>query len=271
MQSLEAGPTERTRAPVTATPDLPPFDPLVEAGAPAPFLFVCEHASNYIPPALDGLGLPDALQRAHIAWDPGALGVARGLLAHLGGRLVSATVSRLVHDCNRPPDAPGAIVETSEGHAVPGNRGLCPAARAGRVRAAYLPFHARLSEEIALMLSAGTAPVMVTVHSFTPVWFGTPRQVELGVIHDADARLAEAVLAEALARTQLVAALNAPYSAADGVTHMLRRHALPHGLPNAMLELRNDLIADPPAQAAMADRLAPVLAAALAGLRAGAA
>jgi predicted N-formylglutamate amidohydrolase len=256
---------------VIATPDLPPFEPLVEAGAPAPFLFVCEHASNYIPPVLGGLGLGDALQRAHIAWDPGALGVARGLLAHLGGRLVSATVSRLVHDCNRPPDSSGAMVATSEGHQVPGNRGLDPGTRARRVRAAYLPFHARLSEEIALMLVSGIAPVMVTVHSFTPAWFGTPRQVELGVIHDADNRLAEAVLAEALARTELVAALNDPYSAADGVTHMLRRHALPYGLPNVMLEVRNDLIADPSAQAAMAERLAPALIAALAGLREGAA
>ncbi len=256
---------------MTATPDLPPFEPLVEAGAPSPFLFVCEHASNYIPPCLQGLGLPDELQRAHIAWDPGALGVARGLLARLGGRLVSATVSRLVHDCNRPPDAPGAMVETSEGHPVPGNLGLDAAARAARVRAAYLPFHARVSEEIALMLAGGLAPIMVTVHSFTPVWFGAPRTVELGVIHDDDARLAQAILAEARARTGLAAALNEPYSAADGVTHMLRRHALPHGLPNAMLEVRNDLIATPAAEAAMADQIAPALDAALADLRAGAA
>ncbi len=254
---------------MTATPDLPPFEPLVEAGAPSPFLFVCEHASNYIPPCLEGLGLSEGLQRAHIAWDPGALGVARGLLARLGGRLVSATVSRLVHDCNRPPDAPGAMVEISEGHPVPGNSGLDPAGRAARVRAAYLPFHARVSEEIALMLAAGTTPIMVTVHSFTPVWFGTPRRVELGVIHDADPRFAQEIMAAVRAGTRLVAALNEPYSAADGVTHMLRRHALPHGLPNAMLEVRNDLIATPTAEAAMADQLAPTLDAALAGLHAG--
>ncbi len=256
---------------VTAMPDLPPFEPLVEAGAPSPFLFVCEHASNYIPPVLNALGLPEDLQRAHIAWDPGALGLARGLLDRLGGRLVSATVSRLVHDCNRPPDAPGAMVETSEGNPVPGNRGLDAAARACRVRTAYLPFHARLSEEIALMLAAGLAPVMVTVHSFTPVWFGVPRSVELGVIHDADARLAEAAVVEARAGSDLIVALNAPYSAADGVTHMLRRHALPYGLPNAMLEVRNDLIATPAAEDGMAERVAPALSAALASLHAGAA
>jgi predicted N-formylglutamate amidohydrolase len=56
-----------------------------------------------------------------------------------------------------------------------------------------------------------------------------------------------------------VTELNAPYSAADDVTHTLRVAATPYGLQNAMLEIRNDLIATAEAQEAMAEMLAPVL------------
>ena len=101
------------------------------------------------------------------------------------------------------------------------------------------------------------------MHSFAPLWHGVPRPLEFGVIHDALPALAEAIVASA-AENGFVCALNAPYSAADHVTHTLRLHALPYGLDNAMLELRNDLIASPQAQQNMAARLAPVLRAAIA-------
>jgi predicted N-formylglutamate amidohydrolase len=232
------------------------------------FVLVCEHASNAFPAPWGGLGLDAAAQAAHIAWDPGALGLARGLAARLDACLVHAPVSRLIHDLNRAPDSPGAMPERSEVFDIPGNRGLSPAARAARVAAVYDPFHAGLAAVIARRIALGLRPVIVTVHSFTPVWHGVARSVEFGVIHDdtrpGDDRLARAVLAAAWSMTDLRAELNEPYSAADGVTHLLRLHAVPYGLPHAMLEIRNDRIADAPAQEAMADRLAPVLARALA-------
>lgn len=238
--------------------------------APGPMLFICEHASRAFPAEWGRLGLSEAAAAAHIAWDPGALGLARGLAQRLGGGLVHAPVSRLVYDCNRPPDAPGAMAERSEVFAVPGNAGLSPAARLRRVEAVYLPFQQGLAAEIARRVVIGPAPVLVTVHSFTPVWHGQPRAVEFGVIHDADARLAEAVVAEA-AGSGLRTEINAPYAAADGVTHTLRLQALPYGLLNVMLEVRNDLIATPAAEAAVAERLAPVLARALVRIAAQAA
>lgn len=233
------------------------------AAAAGPFLIVCEHASNHFPAEFGTLGLSEAQRHAHIAWDPGALGLARGLARRLGAPLVSASVSRLVYDLNRAPDAAGAIAARSEIHDIPGNAGLGPASRLARVNAVYLPFHAALHAAIARRIATGPAPVIVTVHSFTPVWFGAPRAVEFGVIHDADPALAEAVLAEAKARTGLNAALNAPYSAADDVTHTLRLQATPYGLMNVMLEIRNDLLDTVAAEDRMAETLAPVLAAAL--------
>ncbi len=236
--------------------------------APGPFLFVCEHASNTFPPGFGTLGLDATTQRAHIAWDPGALGVARKLAANLNAPLLHACVSRLIYDLNRPPTSPAAMAMRSETYAIPGNQGLGADERKRRTEAIYLPFHDTLHGEIARRMAAGTPPVIVTIHSFTPVWFGKARMVEFGVIHDADPTLARAVLAEAKARTGLDCRLNEPYSAADEVTHTLRLHATPYGLRNVMLEIRSDLITDPVAEAAMADGLTPVLAAALAAVSA---
>ena len=232
-------------------------------------VLVCEHAANAFPEPWGDLGLTAAQRQAHIAWDPGALGLARGLSAALDSVLVHAPVSRLIHDCNRAPDMAGAMPARSEIHDIPGNAAISPAERALRAAAVYAPFHATLQAVIARHQALGLRPALVTVHSFTPVWHGEPRSLELGVIHDSDDRLARAVLAVAGNRTRLRAALDEPYCAADDVTHTLRLHALPCALPHAMLEIRNDLIATPEAEAAMAATLAPVLLEALASLEAG--
>jgi predicted N-formylglutamate amidohydrolase len=226
-------------------------------------LLVCEHASAEIPADLASLGLPEATREAHIAWDPGALGLARGLARRLDAMLIAAPHSRLVYDLNRPPHSPSAMAARSEVFDIPGNSGLTEAERLRRTEELYLPFHHALHAEIARRLAIGRPPVLVTVHSFTPVYHGKPRAVELGVIHDADPTLARAVVEEAKARLSLATALNQPYDAGDGVTHMLRLHATPYSLRNVMLEVRNDLIATPDAQEEMAARLAPVLSAAL--------
>lgn len=241
--------------------------PVVEnASAMGRIVMVCEHASNTMPPPWGDLGLTRDQRQAHIAWDPGALGVMRALSQHLDAVALHATASRLIYDCNRAPDMAGAMPARSEVHDIPGNARITPAERLARTEALYLPFTDALHGLIARRIALGLRPVLVTIHSFTSVWHGTPREVEFGVIHDADPRLAQSILHEAQARTDLVARLNAPYSAADDVTHTLRLHATPYGLPNAMLEIRNDLIATPQAQDAMAAQLAPVIAAALATL-----
>lgn len=222
-------------------------------------VLVCEHASNVVPEAWRSLGLSQAQLDAHIAWDPGALGLARGLSRRLDATLIHATVSRLVYDCNRAPDMHGAMPTRSEVHDIPGNAAISPEERLARTEAVYLPFQNGLHNLLAERIALGRRPVVVTIHSFTPVYFGKPRAVEFGVIHDADPAYALALVHAAQQSTQLVTELNAPYSAADDVTHTLRVAATPYGLQNAMLEIRNDLIATAGAQEAMAELLAPVL------------
>jgi predicted N-formylglutamate amidohydrolase len=226
--------------------------------AAGPFLFVCEHAANALPEPFGALGFDPETKDAHIAWDPGALGVVQGLSDRLDLLLVTATVSRLIHDCNRPPDALEAMPARSESYLIAGNRDLAAAARLMRVEAIYLPFQAALTTQFALMLARGRRPVPVIVHSFTPVWLGT-----FGIILDTDPTFARIATAIAARRLAFGAKLNEPYSATDGVAYTLKLHATPQDLPHAMLEVRTNLISDAAAQEAMADQLVPVFAEAL--------
>ncbi|MCR4266192.1 N-formylglutamate amidohydrolase [Nitratireductor sp. ZSWI3] len=229
----------------------------------SPVVLVCEHASRTIPLALGTLGAEPETLDSHAAWDIGALAVARGLSERLDAPLVFQRFSRLVYDCNRPPEAPDAIPETSEIHRVPGNRNLDAAMRQQRADALYHPFHAAIGALIETRLAAGSRPVLVTVHSFTPVYFGKMREGGLGILHDADRELGDAMLAAAEEIGLAGVRRNYPYGPADGVTHTLKRHGLARGIPNVMLEIRNDLISGPQGQAEWADRVAGLLARAL--------
>ncbi|UWQ16186.1 N-formylglutamate amidohydrolase [Jannaschia sp. M317] len=213
---------------------------------------VCEHAACAIPDAYGDLGLDADARRSHIAWDPGALPVAERLAARLDAVLVAGTVSRLVYDLNRPPEAPDAMPAISETTRIPANAALSQADRLARTARWYDPFEA----ELATQITRRQAPLLVTIHSFTPVYKGRPRTVDIGVLHGEDARLADAMLACAAAHTGADVQRNEPYGPGDGVLHTLLRHAVPQGHPNVMIEIRNDLIATPEAQTAMGDMLA---------------
>ena len=218
---------------------------VVAAGAPGPALILCEHASRHIPARYRGLGLATDARDSHAAWDRGAREVALRLARMLDSPLVAARVSRLVHDCNRPPDADSAMPDRVERIEVPGNRNLSPADRAERVARVYRPFCAAVAGLIDARTAAGRPTALVTVHSFSPDWFGVPRATEIGLLHDSDTRLADAMLERAASvLPQRAVARNAPYGPEDGVTHSLRRFGLERGLPNVMIEIRNDLLAD---------------------------
>lgn len=232
---------------------------LENAAARGRVILVCEHASRLLPKSLGTLGLSSEALASHIAWDPGALAVSRMMAKSLDATLVFQRFSRLVYDCNRPPESPAAMPERSEVFDVPGNAGLDQAARDARTEALYLPFREKLSRLVKERTDEGRAPVIVTMHSFTPVYFGKPRAVEIGILHDADTRLADAMLAEAGTGRLYDIRRNEPYGPEDGVTHTLKEHGLSNGLANVMIEVRNDLIRDEVDQRVVADYLAGLL------------
>ena len=223
---------------------------------------VCEHAGRLVPRALGRLGLTDADFDRHIAYDIGAEAVSRRLSALLDAPLVLQRYSRLVYDCNRPPEAPSAMPEVSETTSIPGNAGLTPEDRRQRTDEIYRPFHAAVTRTLDAIEARGNAACLVTIHSFTPVYKGAVRTLDLGILHDEDARLADALIASARRDTPHIdVRRNEPYGPADGVTHTLVKHAAPRGIENVMIEIRNDLIAEEAGQQAWAERLAQLLTA----------
>jgi predicted N-formylglutamate amidohydrolase len=221
----------------------------------SPFLLVCDHASNYLPPNYGTLGLQSADMLRHIAWDPGALPVALRMADMLDAALVEAGVSRLAIDCNRPLDAPDLIPQISETTLIPGNAALTDKDRAERIALSWQPFHDAIEALVDERVAAGRETWLVTVHSFTPVYKGVARPWEIGIIHDDDERLSAPLIGELEALKRFTVGENEPYSPADRVYFTLERHARSRGLPCAMIEIRNDEIADAAGQARWAELL----------------
>ena len=218
----------------------------------SPYVLVCEHAANRMPEALGTLGLGASELRQHIAWDIGAENVARVLSRLLDAPLVLQRYSRLVYDCNRPPESPDAIPEVSELTPVPGNRNLTLEQRLQRVREIYRPFHNGLADVLDQRAANGRRSIVLSIHSFTPVYKGKPRAVELGILHDRDTSLSSKLIKSF---PNIDARLNEPYGPKDGVMHTLNLQAAPRGLQHAMLEIRNDLITQERGQDEWAQRL----------------
>lgn len=126
-----------------------------------------------------------------------------------------------------------------------------------------MPFRDRIIQTLNARIDSKRDPILVTIHSFTPVFAGRRRDLDLGILHDSNDRLADVLLEIAARDLDLAVRRNQPYGPQDGVTHTLAVHAIPQGLLNVMLEIRNDLVADPTSQRVMAERLAGCLAEAL--------
>ena len=237
---------------------------LVEnADGKSDIVLICEHAGRQLPEFVGSLGVDEAIMSTHIAWDLGAAALARMLSQGLDAVLILQRYSRLVYDCNRSFEAQDAIAERSDEVFIPGNSGLSLEQRQQRYDRVYRPFYKAISELVEGRIAAGKKSVIVTIHSFTPFYKGQRRTLDLGIMHDADARLADSLLSLTGNQQDYRAARNEPYSAKDGATHTLITHGVKHTLLNIMLEIRNDLITDADAQKQWALRLENLLTRAL--------
>lgn len=251
-------------APQTApTEPALPFETI--PGDPATgWLLLCDHASNWMPERYAGLGLPAGELERHIAYDIGAEGVTRRLAARLGAPAVMSRFSRLLIDPNRGDDDPTLVMRLSDGAVVPGNARIDAAERDYRIRTFYEPYHRAVTAAIDAALAAGHPPAIVSIHSFTPLWRGVSRPWEIGILWDEDPRLAVPMIEMLRSDRSLTVGDNEPYSGRlKGDT--MYRHATLRGLAHALIEYRQDLIADAAGQADWAARTAAVLES-LAGL-----
>lgn len=216
----------------------------IVAGEARPgLILLCDHASNAVPAEYGDLGLPPAQFERHIAYDIGARDLTLGLAARLGAPAVLSRFSRLVIDPNRGADDPTLIMRISDGAAVPGNRDVDEAERQRRIARFHRPYHDAIARTVAGALARGVTPLIVSIHSFTPVWRGWPRPWHVGILWDRDWAVAEAMIRGFEAQGDLVVGDNEPYHGAlEGDT--LNVHGTRPGLPHALIEIRQDLIAD---------------------------
>ena len=231
-------------------------------------LVICDHASNAIPAELDGLGLPAAQLTRHIAYDIGAAWLSRRLANRLGCPAILSNFSRLLIDPNRGLDDPTLVMRLSDGAIVPGNAMLDESGIAERIARYYEPYDSAIAEAVSLAISAGFPPALISIHSFTPFWKGQPRPWHVGLLWEGDDRLTAPLFAALRAEDGLVVGDNEPYAGyLEGDT--IDRHARRHGLPNLLIEVRQDLIASQADAEAWGDRLARMLLPILADWRAG--
>jgi predicted N-formylglutamate amidohydrolase len=223
-------------------PGDPPAVEVVNPAGGSPVLLLCDHASNAMPAALDRLGLDESTLHLHVAWDIGAAEVARRLAARFDAPLVLSGYSRLVVDCNRRPGHPASIPTESDGIAVPGNRDLDDDAVDRRIAACFQPYHDAIDRLLAGFAARKVVPAVLSIHSFTPVFGGTARPWQIGVLWNRDPRMPERLLTVLRADPRVTVGDNEPYDARDDHGYSIKRHAEETGLPHALIEIRQDLI-----------------------------
>ena len=228
-------------------------------GAASPFFLICDHASRRLPKRLGSLGLQDRDLERHIAWDLGAADLTRLMADALGAFAILQNYSRLVIDCNRPLEVPSSITDISEDTVIPANKLLTHAERTRRQQDIFHPYHARLSRELDERLAQKIPTILVSVHSFTPVFKGERRTVEVGVLYNRDTRIAAPLLDLLHGEGALQVGDNAPYALSDESDYTIPVHGEQRGLPHVEIEVRQDLLADDSGQRAWASRLSQAL------------
>jgi predicted N-formylglutamate amidohydrolase len=249
--------------------DPPPVRLLRPAGR-ADFLLTADHAGRAIPRRLGDLGVPASELQRHIACDIGIAGVTELLSEALDATAILQNYSRLVIDCNRRPEWASAIPTISELTAIPGNEGLGDAERDSRVTEIFAPYHDTIDRLLGDRNTAGRRVVLVAMHSFTPVFKGVARSVEVGILYNpasGDIRLPRIMLDLLRTEGTLAVGDNAPYAITGASDYTVPVHGEGRGLPHVEIEIRQDLIGDAAGQTAWAARLARLLPLADARLR----
>jgi len=204
-------------------------------------LLLCDHASNRIPEELGDLGLSPAERRMHVAWDPGAEGVAAAMQAQLDCPAFFGCWSRLVVDLNRAPDAGELILCENDGVTVHGNLPLPDAERSRRIECYHRPYHLAIQAHLLALEHEGILPALVSIHTFTPVMGGIRRPWQVGLLWKQREPWLPPML-DCLSEQGLEVGDNQPYDGRAALGYTLEHHALARGLRHVLFEVRQDLV-----------------------------
>jgi predicted N-formylglutamate amidohydrolase len=233
-----------------------PFE-IIEGDYDIGMVILADHAMNRLPTAYGSLGLPPNAFQRHIAYDIGIEALTRKLALMLGAPAVLGCFSRLLIDPNRGEDDPTLIMKISDGAIIPGNHPISQSEWDHRLETYHRPYHRAVERTIAKAGARGRAPLVLSLHSFTPFWKQFARPWHAAVLWDSDDRAVTPLLDLLRAPGDIVVGDNEPY---DGAlkNDTMYRHCMMSGVPHALLEVRQDMIGDEAGIAAWAERLAPI-------------
>ena len=241
-------------------PDHKPFE-ILDGDYDKAMVLLADHATNIVPEPYARLGLPESAFSRHIAYDIGVEALTRRLARSLGVPAVLSRFSRLLIDPNRGEDDPTLVMKISDGAIIPGNYPLSPEERERRLNLFHRPYHRAVSETIARAAkTSGRAPLVISLHSYTPVWTNVPRPWHAAILWDSDFRASGQLIARLREAGDILVGDNEPY---DGAlkNDTLYRHCTLNGTPHTLLEVRQDLIGDEAGVESWAQRLHPIFAA----------
>lgn len=250
-------------------PDEDPAVSILNPQGRSAIVLACDHASNAVPRALADLGLSNDALRGHIAWDEGAAEVTAGLSERLDARAVLCGYSRLVIDCNRDPSHETSIATESDNIIVPGNHEVSDAEREDRYRSVFSPYHDALAATLDAVVEDGRTPILIAIHSFTPVMEGFERPWHVTVLWAADPTVPVPLMDALRARGDLTVGDNVPYSGREQYGYTMDVHAAARGIPHALIEMRADEVSDARGIARFTDILADALGTVVDGLDLG--
>ena len=221
--------------------DPAPFS-IFNADSSSNLLFTSDHNGSAIPTKLKNLGVPLNELRRHVAYDIGIDAVAHALSARFNATLIAANYSRLVIDCNRHPGSAGSIPSVSDNTVVPGNKNLSDDDIKSREDEIFDAYHSSVGNRISIMRSENKNPILISLHSFTPVIGGQFRPWEIGILFKDDERLSAPLINKLREQKDLNIGDNKPYSGSEPAGYTVDYHVEPLSLPSVVVEFRQDLI-----------------------------
>ncbi len=251
---MRARARELASAAVT-TPEIDEAFEIVRAGDAAPVILTCEHASERMPAPWRWSDADLRLVGTHWAFDLGAADLTRELATRMRAVGLLARFSRLLVDPNRAEHETSLFRDVAEGLPVTMNVAIAAEDREARLSKYYRPFHTAIAREV----ERTRAHTLLSVHSFTNLYEGKQRTLEVGVLFDREDALG-AMLVDAFEDAGFRVAPNEPYSGKEGLIYSAATHAAAKNLRAVEIEVRQDLAVQSAFRARVADVLIRALA-----------
>ncbi len=203
-------------------------------------IFICDHASNYIPKQLKNLGLSVSDLKSHITWDIGAKELSIGIARKLKQSCFLSNFSRLLIDPNRSEHSSEIIMKESCGIKIPGNKILNATEKKKRLTKFYYPYHKYLGDYINKKIDNQKQISLVSIHSFTKNYQRINRGAKIGLLWNKNMNMMLSLQRQLLEK-KISFARNYPYSGFF-YNYTLDRHSQNGLLNNICIEIRNDLL-----------------------------